>query len=114
MNPQQFIDLLKNLQKIMKCPSCGALYKIDEIQFLGQLEGIFLLQMSCTKCQLLSWMNFMVNKDKSGKNKFAFSEMKIKNEDRSIKEEITSDEILDFYSFLENFDGNFKKEISNI
>lgn len=111
MNPNQFMELLKNLQKIMKCPSCGAIYKIEEIQFLGQVDGIFLLQMSCTKCHLLSWMNFMINKDR-GKNKYSFSELKSLNDDMAIKESISPDEILDFHGFLESFDGNFKKEIT--
>lgn len=112
MNPKQFMDLLKNLQKIMKCPSCGAVYKIEEIQFLGQIDGLFLLQMSCQKCNLPVWMNFMLSKD-SVKKQVGLSDLNDKDTDFFLKSEISSDEIINFHTFLRGFDGNFKRALKS-
>lgn len=110
MNAKQFRDLLKNLQK-MKCPSCGEIYQIDEIQFLGQIDGLFLMQMSCGKCQLPVWMNFMTNDGIGVKSQLILNDLKKKNYETVDKEEITADEIINFHNFMKKFDGNFKGKL---
>ena len=115
MNADQFINILKRLQKNMVCPSCETIYKIDEVQFLGQVDGLFLLQLSCQKCNLPVWMNFMMNDSDSQKpKKLAVSDLSSNDNFLEDDPEISSDEILNFHGFIDEFDGNFKKEIKRL
>lgn len=108
MNAKQFMDLLKNLQKIMKCPSCGTTYQIEEIQFLGQVDGLLLLQMVCKNCELPVWMNFMANKDSQIKKEFLISDLSKEDVEKDFGSDISSNELIDFHSFLDKFEGNLK------
>jgi len=109
MNAKRFMELLKNIQKIMKCPSCGQSYKMEEVKFLGQIDGLFLMQMSCGKCKLPVWMNFMATR---GQKKSHFkSDLSDKDIGKDIDSEITTNEIIDFHSFLNGFNGDFKGNI---
>lgn len=109
MTPKKFMEFLKNIEKrIENCPSCGAKYQIEEVQFLGQVDGFLLLQMSCKKCHLSVWESYIVAKDSSvkqafvqGSNKESFLEMP----------GINADELINFHNFMEIFDGNFRKAI---
>lgn len=106
MNSKQFMDFLKNLQKI-KCPSCGQAYKVEEIQFLGQVDGLFLLQMVCGGCDLLVSMNFMTTKSMS-KSGIIMSE-RSSEELLKVNGQISADEIIEFHQFLNEFEGDFRK-----
>lgn len=108
MNAKQFLELLKNLQKMMKCPSCGAAYKIEEVQFLGHVDGLFLLQMVCGECDLPVSMNFMASKGSYKKPIFIKDKANLGREGKNEKD-ISSDELIEFHQFLENFSGDFKK-----
>ncbi len=107
MSAKHFMELLKNLQKMMKCPSCGASYKMEEVQFLGQVDGLFLMQMSCGKCELPVWMNFMANKDYKKSTKI-MSDLSSEDLEKDMDNPITADEMIEFHNFLENFEGSFK------
>lgn len=100
------MDLLKNLQKVMKCPSCGETYRIEEVQFLGQIDGLFLLQMVCGDCGLPASMSIMTSRDGTRKP-IIFSDMDQKEKKRNLGE-ITANEQIEFHNFLKNFDGSFK------
>ena len=104
------MDLLKNLQKIMKCPSCGETYRIEEVQFLGQIDGLFLLQMVCGDCGLPASMSIMTSKDGTRKP-VIFSDTGQKEQKRELGD-ITADEQIEFHKFLKTFEGKFKGEDS--
>ena len=107
MNPKQFVDFLKYLQK-MKCPSCGQAYKIEEVQFLGQIDGLLLLQMICGGCDLLVGMNLMLNKQ-SEKAEIALTDLKNEDYKKNLTTQISADEQIAFHKFLEQFEGDFKE-----
>src|SRR3990167_9273175 len=65
MNSNQLSVLLKNIQDMMKCPSCGARYSSEQIHFLGQLEMTCLVQLDCDECNLPVLAHFVVS-DLSG------------------------------------------------
>lgn len=106
MSPKQFMDLLKNLQKRMKCPSCGETFRIEEVQFLGYLDGLFLLQMVCSNCGLPASMSIMNTREEI-KPPLNFPDLRQKEQKRELGA-ITTDEQIEFHNFLEQFDGNFK------
>jgi hypothetical protein len=105
MDKKKFLDLLKNLQSIMRCPSCGAVYSVEEMQYMGNQDGYFLLSMTCNKCSLPVWVNFFAG-EAPGKK---ISDLTISDMNLSVMEPITDNEVISFHNFISGFDGNFKK-----
>lgn len=91
----------------MKCPSCGAVYEVSEMQFFGSQDGYFLLSMNCTKCSLPVWVNFFAGNNKPGAM-FA-GDLTVNDFKLLSREPISSTEVIDFHLDLKRFDGNFKK-----
>ena len=50
MNNQQFERLVTNLQDIMRCPHCSSKYSCSDVSYLGQLDNMTFLHMTCTEC----------------------------------------------------------------
>lgn len=90
----------------MRCPSCGSVYEVSEMQFVGSKDGYFLLSMNCSKCSLPVWVN-VFSGNNSGKayakdltiNDIRFTDM----------EPISTNEVVDFSNFINTFDGNFSR-----
>ena|SRR3972149_4669020 len=107
MDGSQFFELIKNIYTALKCPACGEVYEIEEIQFVGQFDGLFLLQLTCSKCKLPVSVNFYA-KDKSKEIVSDLTMIDIKN---ISQEPISTDEVIDFHSDLKNFRGDIKKSL---
>jgi hypothetical protein len=105
MDRKRFLDLLKNLQNIMRCPACGALYSVEEMQFMGNQDGYFLLSLTCTKCNLPVWVNFFAGNPEVR----IISDLTITDMELSQKQPITVNEVIDFHSFIKGFSGDFKR-----
>ena len=52
MPPKYLQELIKSLQEFYKCPSCDIDYNFADIQFLGEVERYYLVQLSCHDCSL--------------------------------------------------------------
>lgn len=106
MDRRKFIELIKNLQSVMKCPSCGAVYDQTELQFLGQQDSYFLLSMTCGKCNLPVWVNVF-----TGGGNFAapVSDLTVLDFGLLSKEPISKDEVINFHKDIRSFNGDFKK-----
>lgn len=52
MPPKYLQELIKSLQEFYKCPSCDMAYNFADIQFLGEVERYYLVQLSCHDCSL--------------------------------------------------------------
>ncbi len=107
MDGNQFFELIKNIYTALKCPSCGNVYEIEEIQFVGQFEGLFLIQMTCSKCKLPVSVNFYA-KDPA---KEITSDLSVRDLRRIPESPISSDDVIAFHKQLRKFKGDFKKEI---
>lgn len=105
MDKKKFLDLLKNLQSIMRCPSCGAVYSVDEMQYMGNQDGYFLLSMTCSKCSLPVWVNFFAG-EAPGR---PITDLTICDMELATKTPIGSNEVITFHEYISGFDGNFKK-----
>lgn len=99
MDGSQFFELIKNIYTALKCPSCGEVYEIEEIQFVGQFDGLFLIQMTCSKCKLPVSVNFYA-KEKSGD---FMSDLTISDLKKIPKEPISTNEVIDFHSKLKGY-----------
>lgn len=104
MDRKKFFDLLKNLQNIMRCPSCSAVYDVSEMQYVGNHDGHFLLSMTCSKCSLPVWVNFFAG----GNPVIAPStDLTINDFELSFKNPISGNEVISFHQFISKFDGDF-------
>ena len=106
MDEKRFFNLLKSLQSVMKCPSCGSLYEVSEMQFVGSQDGYFLLSMNCSKCSLPVWVNIFSGKN--GRGSFT-GDLTINDISLLNREPVTTAEVIDFHLLIKNFDGDFKK-----
>jgi hypothetical protein len=99
------LNILKTLTEMMHCPTCGETYTIEEVQYISQVEGYCLLQVSCKKCHIPVWVNFFVENSQN-KSEKRFSIQKLEQEK---SEPISVNEVIDFHQQISSFDGNFKK-----
>lgn len=105
MDRKKFLDLLKNLQSIMHCPSCGSVYSVDEMQYLGNQDGYFLLSMTCTKCSLPVWVNFFAGDGPQRK----ITDLNVNDIKFTESTPISENEVIEFHRFIRTFKGDFKK-----
>jgi hypothetical protein len=107
VDEKKFLNLLKNLQSIMKCPSCGSVYEVSEMQFVGSQDGYFLLSLTCHDCNLPVWVNFFAGNNQS--SNYIAGDLTVSDFRLLSREAISSSEVIDFHLQLKKFDGNFKK-----
>ncbi len=105
MDKKKFFDLLKNLQNIMRCPSCSAIYDVSEMKYVGNHDGHFLLSMTCNKCSLPVWVNFYAG---NNTGQMPMTDLTINDFELSSKEPITKNQVIEFHKFIKNFNGDFK------
>lgn len=108
MDKNSFLNMIKNLQSLMRCPSCSSVYEMEEMQFMGQGDGYFLLSMTCHHCSLPVWVNVF----SGSQGNMPLTDLSVLDVGLIGKEPITKDEVIDFHRFLKGFDGNFKKLIN--
>lgn len=107
MNSYQLQELIKNIQSVMRCPSCGANYGADHIHFLGQLDMAALIQLDCQGCGLPVMATIIVS-DKHQPQTKLLSDISQDDLKNSPKEPVSTDAALDVHQFLKDFDGNFE------
>ena len=76
---------------------------------MGSQDGYFLLSMTCDKCSLPVWVNFFAG---SPDGRGVLNDLTIDDLELSMRQPITSNEVLDFHNYIVGFDGNFKKAFS--
>ncbi|OIP22530.1 hypothetical protein COX95_01565 [bacterium CG_4_10_14_0_2_um_filter_33_32] len=115
MNNHQLEELIKNIQSMIKCPSCGSSYKKENVQLMGQLGQAVLVQLSCYICKMPVMATIVVSGPNAGKPSFekdSIEKILDNNPIEPIKEKtenpVSSNEILEMHEFLDGFDGNFE------
>ncbi len=109
MNSYQLQELIKNVQTMMRCPSCGANYGENHIHFLGQLDMAALIQLDCESCGLPVMATIVVSNGKEQAPKLLSDISKEDLKGKHAKEPVTGDHVVDTHQFLKDFDGNFEK-----
>lgn len=85
-------EILKQIQRDLRCPICGQKYEISQIKFRGSFEQVLVIQTTCSENHLTLFMTFSPNAEK-----------------KEEKPAVTSDEVLDLSNSLTNFKGDFEK-----
>lgn len=112
MNSYQLQELIKNIQTMMRCPSCGASYGADNIHFLGKLDMAALIQLDCQHCSLPVMATIIVSDKQQPQTKLLsdISRDDLKNPGPRVP--VSTDEVVDVHQFLKGFDGNFESLFS--
>lgn len=108
MNSYQLQELIKNVQAMMRCPSCGANYDNEHIHFLGQLDTAALIQLDCESCGLPVMATIVVSDRGDAGQPKVLSDMSEDDLVPSNAEPIDTDHVVDMHQFLKEFDGNFE------
>ena len=112
MNKLELKDLIRNLQALMRCPSCGAHYKSEEIQFLGQVDVAWLLQLNCQRCALPVIATVMISDKPRGRK--ILTDLRIDEFQRLDMEQITANDILDMHEALRALGGADLAEVFSV
>lgn len=108
MNSYQLQELIKNIQAMMRCPSCGATYESDHIHFLGQLDMAALIQLDCQSCGLPVMATIIVSERNQPQAKL-MSDISREDLKHGSKDPVNADTVVDVHQFLKAFDGNFEE-----
>ncbi len=110
MNSYQLQELIKNIQTMMRCPSCGANYQENHIHFLGQLDMAALIQLDCESCGLPVMATIVISGGKEQQAPKLLSDVTAEDlKGKDAKNPVTSDHVVDAHQFLKEFDGNFEQ-----
>lgn len=109
MNSYQLQELIKNIQAMMRCPSCGANYDEDNIHFLGQLDMAALIQLDCQSCGLPVMATIVVSEKGQAQPQKILSDMSEGDLTNASQDPVSSDDAVDLHTALKEFDGDFEK-----
>jgi uncharacterized Zn finger protein len=110
MNSYQLQELIKNIQAMMRCPSCGSSYNENHIHFLGQLDMAALIQLDCQSCGLPVMATIVVSdKQQPATAAKVMSDVSTEELRENDREPVSADHVVDTHQFLKDFDGNFEK-----
>ena len=98
-------NFLKRLITSVECSACGQHYETDNVSVLGHQEELWFLRVSCTVCHNQYLVAAIIKEDRMPEIVSDLTEAEL---DRFRNMEVpTADEMLDMYSFLEDFNGDF-------
>jgi hypothetical protein len=94
MNHQDLYKLLVTVQKNVRCPQCGKPYDFALIQIRGIVDSLVFLELNCSShMPLLATVSIAKQSKKPA----------------MVREEITSDDVIETYKLLKNFNGSFEQ-----
>ena len=93
MNHNDLSNLLRTVQKNVRCPQCGKQYNFDEIKIRGVVDSICFLELHC-KDHMPLLATVMLNENKSMLNS---------------SDPVISNDVIETHKFLKGFKGSFKE-----
>lgn len=128
MDRKYLEELIKNIQSMVKCPSCGAPYKTNMISIIGGTGQTFLVHLECRLCgqPTLATVMFRHQEKKGlGQADFYGEIQEIGMEGlpgqgiipprhmptQTSEKKVNTDDIIDTHKFLKDFDGDFESMI---
>ncbi len=108
MSRKHLQDLINNLQEFYKCPSCDTSYFLDDINYLGELNGFSFVQLNCHECSLpvLATVSMGGKTPKRDKTDLVSSE----EAKFAAMGSISADEIAEFHRYISRKKGGFSKK----
>lgn len=100
--------ILEHVQKILSCPICHKHYLLDEIEIIGLLDGIYLLQVKCNNKHQPITMTVVISEEPVDEHTIQSLTTYTKR-NKLNKLSIKPIEIKKLTQILETFDGDFEK-----
>lgn len=123
MNFSELSQIVRYLKKTLPCSHCQAQYGNDNIEVLSTFDDQGLFSLNCTKCQNQLLVHITISDEernlsdpnKKGRQMIRAHRALTDHEiDAHIHGHIIStDDVIDMHSFLNQFNGDFKKLFSN-
>ncbi len=95
--------LVRKLLSGMKCGVCGGHYESSNIRILGHRDDLWFLSVFCPKCKSQGLVAAVVKESKVSE---ALTELTA-DEVSQLAAPVDSDDVIEMYSFMKEFDGNF-------
>jgi transcription elongation factor Elf1 len=110
-------DWLRTQLNSFTCPACGRRYRGSRIKLLAEREGLFFVDLDCSRCGSHTVAIVTVELDDSELSIVDASdiELMVDTEPEHLGEElpvnaapVTADDLLDMHDFLTQFEGDIK------
>ncbi len=110
-------QIVKRLMTTVKCTVCGSNYDGQDVNVLGHQEELWFLTVTCSRCHTRSLVAALV-KGAGASEAVAGSHAgaepcgartEVGDPAESPTAKVTADDVLDMHSFLEGFDGDFRR-----
>ena len=100
-------NFIRKIMSSLKCGVCGQRYKADNINVLGCQSDVWFLNVTCSSCNSLALIAATFKHEKSNPTITDLTKAELQTLYNA--EAVTSDDIIDMYSYLQEFDGDFVK-----
>ena len=84
-------EILKQIQRDMSCPVCGAKFAMKDIKVRGAFDHVVVIQTMCAEGHLTLFMTVF------------------KKQEKIVAHPLVNDEVLDFSNAINHFNGDFEK-----
>jgi hypothetical protein len=120
MDRRYLEELIKNIQSLIKCPSCGSPYKTNMISIVGGSGQSFLVHLECSLCGLPTLASVIFRQGKIGLGeKNSYNEIKQPEMNLPISkssfdykkyqgQKIDANDVINMHEFLKKFNGDFE------
>ena len=96
---------IKKLISNMKCTVCGRPYEAGRVNVLGHKEDLWFLSVSCAACSSRGLVAGVVKEGKA--SRIATDLTKAELDGLATSPPVSTDDVLEIYSFLKEFSGDF-------
>ena len=96
---------IKKLMSTIKCGVCGKHYEISNIEVLGHEDNVWFLNAACPACHNKALVAAIIKENKSLEVITDLTQPELTR--FATASAVSTDDILDLHSFLNEFDGNF-------
>ena len=122
MNFSELNQIIKYLKKTLPCSNCQTAYNNNNIEVLSTFDDQGLFNLSCSKCSNQLLVHITISDEEKNLSEPKKSGRQNIRAHRSITEKditttihgshISTDDVIDMHTFLNQFNGDFKKLFS--
>lgn len=123
MNFSELQQIIKYLRKTLPCSNCQTSYTNESIEVLSTFDDQGLFNLCCHKCSNQLLVHITISDDekhlsepKKGNKQTIRAHRALTEKDITASfpgHQISTDDVIDMHTFLNNFNGDFKRLFSN-
>lgn len=113
INSENLQNILKSLERDVRCPRCGSSYMAENIELVGQWGNSFLIKLNCPSCGSPLLVNVVVSHNRVHDNNGHLDSVSELNENekglKQFKEEVSIDDVIDIASSIRKENESFSR-----